>query len=216
MSSTDGNNWSLDLIVRGGEPMTTVSVRGRGEGEDSLELVGTIGDDLRPGVLQPVTIKLSADDVARIGMSGLEDGEIALSADGEQINTRIRAFSATSVVDERYVIYAGTLDKVDGTVDFIAVTDPIPVILLGGAVLVAGCAALSGLERIATRKEARNSGFMEECRARGGSPVVTVEIGLRLNPFKRDFGCNIRTKMECRGLGGDTMSVDANPVPLDE
>ena len=196
--------------------MTTVSVRGRGEAEDSLELVGTVGDELGPEVLQPVTIRLSPDDVARIGMSGLEDGEIAFSADGEQIGTRIRAFSATSVVDERYVIYAGTLDKVDGTVDFIAVTDPIPVILLGGAVLVAGCAALSGLERIAARNEARNLGFMEECRERGGFPVVTVEIGLRFNPFKHDFGCNIRTKMECRDLDGDAMSVDADPVPLDE
>ncbi len=216
MGLAGDSSWSLDLIVRSRDPGTTLSVYGRGDAENSLELVGTLNDEAMPGVLQPVTIGLSHEDIARIGMSDPADDGIVFFADGEQIGTRIRAFSATPAIDGRYVIYAGVLDKVGGTVDFIAATDPIPLILLGGAVLVAGCAVLSGLERLVTRMEAQSSGFIDECRVRGGFPVVTAEVGLRFNPFKGDFGCNIRPKMECKGIDGNDMSSDVEPLPLDE
>lgn len=89
MGSPGDGRWSLDLIVRGGEPTTTLTVHGLGESTSAVELVGTLTQDDDPGLSQRVVIAIAEKEIARLGMTEPEGGEVVFVADDEPTDARI-------------------------------------------------------------------------------------------------------------------------------
>lgn len=117
-------------------------------------------------------------------------------------------FSVAPVLEGRYEVCSGVFDNGTGrTVDFIAATDPVPFVVLGGAVLIGGCAVLGGLERLAKKLEMRSSGHSAECKKLGRFPMVDVHFGLRFSLKERAFGCTFHPKPVCVGLDGSTVPL---------
>jgi len=202
-----GEPWSLDLVVRVPGSTTTVSMHGRERPGSDVELVGTVTDDEFPGSPQAAVIRLTSRDLDRLQVEHT-DNELIFFAGGERARTRIVDFSATPILGGRYEVLSGLVNKGPvGEADFIAVTDPVPIVILGGGILAAACMAFTGFAYVLQKVESWSSGFADACRKSGGIPVATVEIGLSFSLRKRDIGCKVTPRLECKRLDGTVIST---------
>jgi hypothetical protein len=201
---------SLDLIVRGGEPRTVLMVRGNASADEDVEFVGTLGDAQDVERQEPVVIRLMAEDLARLEFSEPDAGEVSIYYDGELTEARITSLSVTYSIQGQYQIYSGIMDNGFGhRVEYFAIVDPLPVVVVGGAVLVAACAVLSGISFVMQKLEAKSSGFIEACRARGGYAIATPELGIEFSLKRRAFGCKIKPRLRCVGPNGETLATES-------
>ena len=197
------DGWTLDLLVRGGDTPSIVSVHGEGANLDVIELEGTVAS-LPDNMVLPLAISLSDLDSQRFDVQEQGGGNWVFLADGEPTNTAIRSFQATPAIDGHYMIYSGVLANPTGSVDFVAVADPLPFVVIAGAVAVGGCLAFLAGTVILKQLEARISGFVKKCREQGGIPEVKVRSRLRVR--LGEFSCNPEPELICRDLAGNPIA----------
>jgi hypothetical protein len=208
MGSLDGDSGSLDLIVRGGAPTTTLMVSGHGSPEQHFELRGMLSDVEHPGYEQRIVLVLSPSDVSPLSFSEPENGEVSIYYGKRETAAHIAAFSATPAINERYMIYSGLIDNGAGeAVDYIAALDPLPAFLVGAAVLVGACVVMGGVALATQKLEAASSGFKQACKERGGFTIATPEFGFEFSPAEGKFGCLFTPRLQCVGLDGEPVSV---------
>ncbi len=213
MGSSAEDRGSLDLVVRGGEPQTVLMVRGNGVVGEDVEFVGTIGDAQDVERQDPVVILLTAQDLAPLEFSEADGGEVSIYYGGEPTEARITSLSVTYAIQEQYQIHSGIIDNGFGRqAEYFAIVDPLPLVVIGGAVLVAACGALSGWSFVMQKLEAKSSGFTEACRARAGYPIATIELGMEFSLKRRAFGCKIKPRLRCVGLNGETLATETGAV----
>lgn len=216
MGASDDHGGTLDLVVRGGDPVTTARIGGRVVAEQDVELAGILGEDDDPNSVQPVVMSISAETLSSVGLQG--DGETRVFTwNGEPAQTRIVGFSGERVGDGPYEVYTGAVQSGERGADFIAITDPVPVIVIGLVAVVGGCAALAGLSVIMMKLEARTNGFRTACREAGGFVTgTTPHLGVRFSLREHAFGCVVVPgKPDCVGLEGKSIVTSVETDRLD-
>ncbi len=151
----------------------------------------------------PLVISLSDLDPQRFDAQE-DDGGFVLLADGNPTETSIRSLQSNAAINERYMIHSGVLVNEKGSVDFVAVADPLPFVVIAGAVAVGGCLAFLAGTVILKHLEAKISGFVKACREQGGTPEVKIRSGLRVGIG--EFSCNPEPELICRDLAGNPIS----------
>lgn len=203
MGAPGDDDWSLDLLVRGSETPSIVSVHGEGATLEEMELDGTISS-LPDRTVLPLAISLSDLGSQQFDVQEQDGGNWMFLADGKPTETAIRSFQSASAIDDRYTIYSGVLTNPNGSVDFVAVADPLPFVVIAGAVAVGGCLTFLAGTVILKHLEAKMSGFAKACREQGGIPEVKVRSRLRVRIG--EFSCNPEPELVCRDLAGNPIS----------
>lgn len=203
MGAPGDDGWTLDLVVRGIETPGLVSVHGAGSTPDTVELDGVICTLPPDSTALPLAISLSDLD-PKFSVQEIGDDEWILLADGEETKTAIRSFRSVPALDGRYATYSGVLTSPAGAAEFVAMSDPLPFIVILGGVAVAGCLAYLSGTVVLKHLEARLNGLAEKCRAQGGFPEVKVKS--RLHVGLHGFSCNPEAEVVCRDLAGKPIS----------
>lgn len=206
MSFNDG--WYLNLTISAANPPGILTAFGAGRYGHDVQVAGSLTTSATAGAIdESLSLLLTAEQQERIGLMD-EDGRLRFTFDGEPTTATIAQTLRLENVNDRYELSAGSVENRGRRVEFIAITDPLPFIAIGGLVLVGGCAALGGLAFGIEKIQAKTSGFNEKCRAEGGAPVVKPQFGLRFNPFKGEFGCTVKAQMECLHPDGALISSE--------
>ncbi len=203
MGAPGDDDWTLDLVVRGIETPSLVSVHGAGSSRDTVELDGVICTLPPDSIALPLAISLSDLD-PKFSAQEIGDDKWMLLADGEETETAIHSFRSVPALDDRYTTYSGVLTNPAGPVEFVAMSDPLPFIVILGGVAVAGCLAYLAGTVLLKHLEAKYNELAEECRAQGGFPEVKVKS--RLHVGLRGFSCDPKAEVVCRDLAGNPIS----------
>jgi hypothetical protein len=206
MSFNDG--WYLNLTVSVADPPGILTAFGAGRYGDDVQVAGSLTTPAIADVAdEPLSLLLTAEQQERIGLID-EDGSLRFTFDGEPTTATLAQTLRLENVHDRYELSAGSVENRGRRVEFMAITDPLPPVAIGGLVLVGGCAALGGLSYGIEKIQAKTSGFNKKCWAEGGTPVVKPQFGLRFNPFKGEFGCTVKAQMECLHTDGGLISSE--------
>jgi hypothetical protein len=177
------------------------------EGQD-IVLSGALAITETDAPFVPVRIVLGADDAATFDVREVDHGTLQLFSGDEAVPFRLAQYSAFSAI-ERYEIHAGTLQRSDGETvfDFVAISDPFHIPIIGALLAVAVCPVLAGVSFLSEWIQARTSGWRDACLASGNFPFVVPSFRPKTNLWRGDIECEASARVECRDLSGRVISV---------
>jgi hypothetical protein len=196
---------SLDLVARTADVVLSVNGMVRA-GEDS-RLVGTVASASDPDTSYPVALLLDWDEVGQLSAELGDNGLVLLDSEGQPVGS-LRQFSSSVILEGSYEIHAGITEGEDGSpVHIMAIADPVPLIIIGAAAVVAACAVFTGISWALEWLQSRLSGQVADCQASGNYPKVRLEFKIAFSLRRREFGCSFRPVFRCETLSGELIST---------
>jgi hypothetical protein len=130
------------------------------------------------------------------------DSEWALLLeDGAPSGYGVSSYSTTSLIDESWQLHSGTFRDVEGdTIDFFAVTDPVPAVVWIAGIAVVGCLLKVGIDALLLNCQGAVSADIQACANQGGLPSLTVATtyGFGRVGGQVQVGCSATCVVECR------------------
>jgi hypothetical protein len=197
---------TLDLAIRSGTAalIATGSIADDGD----VVLTGQLSGIEIGAPTSPVRLVLDSSDAATLDAQEVEPGTVALSSAQGEVPYRIVRYMTTSAVGERYEIHSGSLEDVEGNIrfDFVAVSDPIHIPVIGALLVVAVCPMLVGVAFLSEWVQARTSGWRAACLDDGNFPFVVPVFRYKVRLWRGEADCEAKARLECRDRSGRVVS----------
>jgi hypothetical protein len=202
-ATAEGTTGSLDIIARTPELSLLASGEVR-EGED-VQLSGVLADPVGGQLSLPTIISMDWSDLANAPFEPV-GGSLILYGEDSRPLAAIGDYSHRQVLEGRYDIHAGSIASEHGhLVDIIAVADPVPVVVVGGAMVAAGCLLGGGISWVIEWAQSRMSQQAADCKAQGGYPKVQLQFKWSFSLRRHEFGCTAKPKFRCETVNGELM-----------
>jgi len=200
-SSTNINTQTqtLDLTVRNKETKTVIQCSMiNSVNEDTVFLKGTVSsfDGLNS---VPILVSLPKSEIDKIHLNELDSTIVFKENSNAKSTYAISDYSINSAMGNKYRVLSGKfLDANGKELEFVASTDPVPVVVIVAGIGAVACIAIIAIDRLTTDCEAVLKSAIDACKESGKSPniVITTNFGISFDPFK--LGCSSDCKLDCK------------------
>lgn len=196
---------TLDLVTWDRDTGSVVRAGGLFSPTDTeFRMSGLLSDPSDGGSL-PITLTVPFGDPTGIDTAVATDAqgrhELVIREDGERIsNYRVEDYTSVPGIGGSVTIHSGVWRSGDRRTDFVAVEDPIPVLVLLAGIGVAGCLAAIGISALASHTLVLAQ--IEACRSLGYSSKISVDVayGFKRKPLR--IACHYKANADCVNVTG--------------
>jgi hypothetical protein len=201
MGSTTQIGGTLDVVAI--TPELSLRVGGVVRDGQDIEMRGHFSDPDRQLDALPIVFSMNWENlISGASFERVDNQLVRFYEDGRAGS--IGDYSELPALGGRYTVHAGTAVSQEGRqVDVFAIADPVPIVVVGAALLGAVCLVGGGISWLIDWAQSKTTGQAADCRARGGYPKVSLQFSVSFSWRRREFGCTAKPRFRCENAQGD-------------